>query len=103
MLLGKQSIDGDYSQTGPMLAGMLGWPQATFAAKVCSLRCNVVFVARLMLLLVGGVPDRDASTSQKLSRCGIVPLPSRPEVKQFVGRSYDCRRRPDTDTTTRLT
>lgn len=35
VLLGKQSIDGDYSQTGPMLAGMLGWPQATFAAKVC--------------------------------------------------------------------
>ncbi|CAM9291249.1 unnamed protein product [Ectocarpus sp. 12 AP-2014] len=34
VLLGKQSIDGDYSQTGPMLAGMLGWPQATFAAKV---------------------------------------------------------------------
>lgn len=35
VLLGKQSIDGDFSQTGPMLAGMLGWPQATFAAKVC--------------------------------------------------------------------
>lgn len=35
VLLGKQSIDGDCSQTGPMLAGMLGWPQATFAAKVC--------------------------------------------------------------------
>eukprot|EP00903_Cladosiphon_okamuranus_P020681 g18990.t1 len=34
VLLGKQSIDGDCSQTGPMLAGMLGWPQATFAAKV---------------------------------------------------------------------
>lgn len=34
VLLGKQSIDGDCSQTGPMLAGMLGWAQATFAAKV---------------------------------------------------------------------
>lgn len=34
VLLGKQSIDGDYSQTGPMLAGLLKWPQATFAAKV---------------------------------------------------------------------
>ncbi|CAM9491053.1 unnamed protein product [Laminaria digitata] len=34
VLLGKQSIDGDCSQTGPLLAGMLGWPQATFAAKL---------------------------------------------------------------------
>ena len=34
VLLGKQSIDGDYAQTGPMLAAMLGWPQATFACKI---------------------------------------------------------------------
>jgi len=33
-ILGKQSIDGDSNQTGQMLAGLLGWPQATFAAKV---------------------------------------------------------------------
>ena len=29
VLLGKQSIDGDFGQTGPMLAGMLGWPQVS--------------------------------------------------------------------------
>ncbi|KAL9189036.1 hypothetical protein ACHAXT_011526 [Thalassiosira profunda] len=34
VLLGKQSIDSDCGQTGPMLAGMLNAPQATFAAKV---------------------------------------------------------------------
>jgi electron transfer flavoprotein beta subunit len=34
VILGKQSIDGDFGQTGPMLAGILGWPQATFAAKI---------------------------------------------------------------------
>mmetsp|Transcript_34497 Transcript_34497/g.70446 ORF Transcript_34497/g.70446 Transcript_34497/m.70446 type:complete len:142 (+) Transcript_34497:49-474(+) len=34
VLLGKQSIDGDCAQTGPMLAGLLGWPQATFACKI---------------------------------------------------------------------
>ena len=34
ILLGKQSIDGDNCQTGPMLAGLLGWPQVTFASKV---------------------------------------------------------------------
>ncbi|CAM9949336.1 unnamed protein product [Heterosigma akashiwo] len=32
VILGKQAIDGDNAQTGPMLAGLLGWPQATFAA-----------------------------------------------------------------------
>eukprot|EP01017_Pseudomicrothorax_dubius_P005116 TRINITY_DN1120_c0_g1_i3.p1 TRINITY_DN1120_c0_g1~~TRINITY_DN1120_c0_g1_i3.p1 ORF type:complete len:254 (-),score=92.17 TRINITY_DN1120_c0_g1_i3:60-821(-) len=34
VLLGKQSIDDDYNQTGQILAGLLGWPQATFASKV---------------------------------------------------------------------
>jgi len=34
VIMGKQSIDGDYNQTGQMLAGMLNWPQATFASKV---------------------------------------------------------------------
>ncbi|CAM9976254.1 unnamed protein product [Heterosigma akashiwo] len=26
VILGKQAIDGDNAQTGPMLAGLLGWP-----------------------------------------------------------------------------
>ena len=34
MILGKQAIDDDCNQTGQMLAGMLGWSQATFASKV---------------------------------------------------------------------
>jgi len=34
VLMGKQSIDGDYNQTGQMLAGMLDWPMATFASKL---------------------------------------------------------------------
>ncbi|CAI6098378.1 hypothetical protein V2G26_000988 [Clonostachys chloroleuca] len=34
VLLGKQSIDDDAGQTGQMLAGLLGWPQATQASKV---------------------------------------------------------------------
>jgi len=34
VLLGKQGIDSDCGQTGPMLAGFLGWPQVTFAAKL---------------------------------------------------------------------
>ena len=34
ILLGKQAIDDDSNQTGQMLAGLLGWSQATFASKV---------------------------------------------------------------------
>ncbi|KAK5114774.1 hypothetical protein LTR85_010087 [Meristemomyces frigidus] len=34
IILGKQSIDDDANQTGQMLAGLLGWPQATQASKV---------------------------------------------------------------------
>lgn len=34
VILGKQSIDGDNNQTGQMLAGLLGWPQGTFASKI---------------------------------------------------------------------
>lgn len=34
VLLGKQAIDGDQGQTGQMLAGLLGWPQATQASRV---------------------------------------------------------------------
>jgi electron transfer flavoprotein beta subunit len=34
IILGKQAVDGDANQVGQMLAGKLGWPQATFAASV---------------------------------------------------------------------
>jgi len=33
-ILGKQAIDDDAGQTGQMLAGLLGWPQASFASQV---------------------------------------------------------------------
>ncbi len=33
-ILGKQAIDDDANQTGQMLAGLLGWPQGTFASKL---------------------------------------------------------------------
>lgn len=34
VILGKQAIDDDSNQTGQMLAGLLSWPQGTFASKV---------------------------------------------------------------------
>jgi electron transfer flavoprotein beta subunit len=34
ILMGKQAIDGDNNAVGQMLSALLGWPQATFAAKL---------------------------------------------------------------------
>ncbi|KUF94723.1 hypothetical protein AM588_10004891 [Phytophthora nicotianae] len=34
VICGKQSIDADAAQTGPMLAGLLDWSQGTFASEV---------------------------------------------------------------------
>ncbi|MDP3706413.1 MAG: electron transfer flavoprotein subunit beta/FixA family protein [Legionellaceae bacterium] len=34
IFMGKQSIDGDNNQTPQMLAGLLDWPQATYASHV---------------------------------------------------------------------
>ena len=46
VILGKQSIDDDSAQTGQMLAGLLGWPQATQASKVKFGAGDVVSVTR---------------------------------------------------------
>ncbi len=42
VLMGKQAIDGDNNATGQMLAGRLGWPQATFASKIDFLNAQVL-------------------------------------------------------------
>jgi electron transfer flavoprotein beta subunit len=34
VLMGKQAVDDDSNQAGQMLAGLLGWPQATFVSKI---------------------------------------------------------------------
>ena len=34
VMMGKQAIDDDMNATGQILAGILGWPQGTFASKV---------------------------------------------------------------------
>jgi electron transfer flavoprotein beta subunit len=34
LLMGKQAVDGDSNQVPQIVAGILGWPQATFAASV---------------------------------------------------------------------
>lgn len=40
VLMGKQAIDDDSNQAGQMLAGLLGWPQATFVSKLEMIESN---------------------------------------------------------------
>src|SRR5678815_3067519 len=45
VIMGKQAVDGDANQVGQMLAGKLGWPQATFAASI-ELKDKAMLVGR---------------------------------------------------------
>lgn len=44
VLMGKQAIDGDMGQTSQLLAGMLGWPQATCASKVTKVWYEIIII-----------------------------------------------------------
>lgn len=46
VFVGKQAIDSDCGQVGPMLAGYMGWPQATFAANVDILEGDTLSITR---------------------------------------------------------
>lgn len=41
VIMGKQAVDDDANQTGQMLAGLLDWPQATFASRVELLQSEI--------------------------------------------------------------
>jgi electron transfer flavoprotein beta subunit len=86
VLLGKQSIDGDNCQTGPMTAALLGWPQCTFAAKIDGADgkvrvCLSVFVVvlcpcftpRLVLVSQSWLVDRETDNGTETLK---VPLPA---------------------------
>jgi len=46
VLMGKQAVDDDANQTGQMLAGLLRWPQATFASRIEIIEPGLLRVAR---------------------------------------------------------
>lgn len=55
VITGKQSIDDDAGQTGQMLAGLLGWPQATQASKVVLEASGSDIIATVTKEVDGGV------------------------------------------------
>jgi electron transfer flavoprotein beta subunit len=46
VLMGKQAVDDDANQAGQMLAGLLDWPQATFASKIEFVESSRLSIAR---------------------------------------------------------
>lgn len=85
VVLGKQAIDDDSNQVGQMLAGLLGWSQATNAAKISIGKDGVVEVERE---IDGGIEVVKAplpmviSTDLRLNEPKFVTLPKMMKAKK---------------------
>lgn len=85
VVLGKQAIDDDSNQVGQMLAGLLGWSQATNAAKITIGKDGVVEVERE---IDGGIEVVKAplpmviSTDLRLIEPKFVSLPKKMKAKK---------------------
>lgn len=85
VVLGKQAIDDDSNQVGQMLAGLLGWSQATNAAKITLGNDGTVEVERE---IDGGVEVVKAplpmviSTDLRLNEPKFVTLPKMMKAKK---------------------
>lgn len=54
VVMGKQATDDDANQAGQLLAGYLGWPQATFASKTEGLESDAEKAQKPGILVAGG-------------------------------------------------
>ncbi|OAA62520.1 electron transfer flavoprotein beta-subunit [Niveomyces insectorum RCEF 264] len=88
VLLGKQSIDDDAHQTGQMLAGLLGWPQATQASKVEFVAGGDSDTVRVVREVDGGVETLQAklplviTTDLRLNEPRYATLPNIMKAKK---------------------
>ncbi len=101
VILGKQAIDDDAGQTGSMLAGLLGWPQATQASKVevssGDSSPSSKYSAQVIREVDGGVETLRAplpmviTTDLRLNEPRYASLPNimKAKKKPFVKRTLD--------------
>lgn len=85
VLLGKQSIDSDASQTGQILAGLAGWSQGTFASTVEVGEGGKVKVTREIdggLETVEGTLPMVVSTDLRLNEPRYASLPNIMKAKK---------------------
>ncbi|WP_417614226.1 electron transfer flavoprotein subunit beta/FixA family protein [Oceanisphaera sp.] len=84
VLLGKQSIDTDNNQVGQMLAGLTGWPQATFASHI-ALEGDELLVTREVdggLQTLGLALPAVVTTDLRLNEPRYASLPNIMKAKQ---------------------
>lgn len=85
IIMGKQAIDDDLGQTGQMLAGLLGWSQATNASKVT---INDDLTAEVEREIDGGIETVKAplplviTTDLRLNNPKFVTLPKMMKAKK---------------------
>jgi electron transfer flavoprotein beta subunit len=104
VILGKQAIDDDSNQTGQLLAGLLDWPQATFASKLEVANSKAVVTREID----GGLETLEVSlpavvtTDLRLNEPRYTTLPNIIKAKK---RPLDILKMPDlqVDATPRLT
>lgn len=85
VLMGKQSIDADNNQTPQMLAGLLGWRQATFASKITINEASELLVTREVdggLETLRLVLPAIVSTDLRLNEPRYASLPNIMKAKQ---------------------
>lgn len=84
VIMGKQAIDDDCNQTGQMLAGLLQWPQATFASKISIEGDNIAVIREVD----GGLEHMNVSmpsvitTDLRLNKPRYISLPNIIKAKQ---------------------
>lgn len=85
IIMGKQAIDDDAGQTGQMLAGLLGWSQATNASRV---KINDDLTVEVDQEIDGGIRTVKAplpmviTTDLRLNTPKFVPLPKMMKAKR---------------------
>jgi electron transfer flavoprotein beta subunit len=88
VILGKQAIDDDNSQTGQMLAALWNRPQATFASKVELLSANGREAARVVREVDAGLETLEVdlpaliTTDLRLNEPRYVKLPDIMKAKK---------------------
>jgi len=73
VLMGKQAVDDDSNQVGQMLAGLLGWPQATFISKI---ECDSVSTSPWMRSMKSAMRSTMVSISPISTAVPVVRLGS---------------------------
>lgn len=86
VIMGKQAIDDDNNNTGQMLAGLLGWPQATNAAKVeideVSMRAKVTREVDGGEEIISAALPLVITTDLRLNNPRYVTLPNKMKAKK---------------------